>query len=146
MKRKTNMMFNVPHKRSNVLQQPTLDKENIPPQITIASTIQKPTRMRRGLDTYPRSKWTNQQLEKAMDVVKGGLTSMMKASKHWNIPLSSLLDQLNGKTRKKKMGTLGILIEEEDATIIIWVLGIQSCGLSITLFQPKLKVVELIQS
>jgi hypothetical protein len=39
-KRKTNMMFNVPHKRrSNVLQQPTLDKENIPPQIAMASTI-----------------------------------------------------------------------------------------------------------
>jgi hypothetical protein len=69
-----------------------------------------------------------------MDVVEGGLISMRKANKHWNIPLSSLLDHLNGKTSKKKVGTLGILIEEEDVTIIIWVLGMQSCGLSITLF------------
>jgi hypothetical protein len=38
--------------------------------------------MRKGLDAYPRGKWTNQQLEKAMDVVEGGLTSMRKASKH----------------------------------------------------------------
>ncbi len=68
-----------------------------------------------------------------MDVVEGGLTSMRKTSKHWNIPLSSLLDHLNGKIRKKKVRTLGILIKE-DATIIIWVLNIQSYGLSITLF------------
>jgi len=128
-------MFNVPCKRrSNVLQQRTLDKENIPPQIAIASIIQKPTRMRRGLDVYPRGKWTNQQLEKAMDVVEGRLTSMRKTSKHWNIPLSSFSDHLNGNIRKKKVGTLGILIEEKDATIIIWVISIQSCGLSITLF------------
>ncbi len=141
------MMFNLPYKRrSNVLQQPTLDKENIPPQIAIASTIQKPTRMRRGLDAYLRGKWTHQQLEEAMDVMEGGLTSMKKASKHWNIPLSSLSHHLNGKIRKKKVGTIGILIEEEDVAIIVWVLGMQSCGLSITLFQLKLKVVKLIQT
>jgi hypothetical protein len=59
--KKNHMMFNVPRKRrSNVLQQRTLDKENIPPQIAIASIIQKPTRMRRGFDAYPRGKWTNQ--------------------------------------------------------------------------------------
>jgi hypothetical protein len=40
-KSKTNMMFNIPHrKRSIVLQQPTLDKENIPPQVALATTTQ----------------------------------------------------------------------------------------------------------
>jgi hypothetical protein len=40
-KSKTNMMFNMPRrKKSNVLQQPTLDKENIPPQVALASTTQ----------------------------------------------------------------------------------------------------------
>jgi hypothetical protein len=38
--------------------------------------------MRRGLDAYLRGKWTNQQLEEAMDVVEGRLTSMKKVSKH----------------------------------------------------------------
>jgi hypothetical protein len=38
--------------------------------------------VRKGLDAYLRDKWTNQQLEKAMDAIKKGLTSMRKANKH----------------------------------------------------------------
>ncbi len=77
------MMFNVPHRiMSNVLQQPTLDKENIPPQVALASTTRKPTRVKRGPNAYPKGKWIDQQLEEAMDIVEGGLTSLRKAYKH----------------------------------------------------------------
>jgi hypothetical protein len=44
------------------------------------------------------------------------------------------------------MGTLGILIEEKDVVVVVWVLGMQSCGLPITLFQLKLKVAKLTQT
>ncbi len=76
------MMFNVPQIRmSNVLQQPTLDKENIPPQVALTRTTRKPTKVRRGPDAYPKGKWIDQQLEEAMDIVERGLTSLRKTYK-----------------------------------------------------------------
>jgi hypothetical protein len=47
---------------------------------------------------------------------------------------------LNGKS--KKMGLGGVLTKEEDATMIAWILIMQECGVSITLRQLKMKVVE----
>ncbi len=44
--------------------------------------------------------------------------------------------------KSKKMGPRGVLTKEEDATMITWILTIQECGLSITLQQLKMKVVE----
>jgi hypothetical protein len=46
------------------------------------------------------------------------------------------------------MGTRGILIEEKDVVVVVvaWVLGMQSCGLYITLLQLKLKVAKLTQT
>jgi hypothetical protein len=49
------------------------------------------------------------------------------------------------ETNSKKMGLASVLIEEEDVIVITWVLGLQECGLSITLQQLKTKVTELIQ-
>jgi len=43
-----------------------------------------------------------------MDVVEKGVTSLKKANYHWNIPLTSLSNHLNGKTRSKKVGSLGV--------------------------------------
>jgi hypothetical protein len=45
-----------------------------------------------------------------MDIIDRGVTSMIEANKHWNIPLSSFVDHLNGKTKSKKH----VLMEEED--------------------------------
>jgi hypothetical protein len=69
-----------------------------------------------------------------MDVVDKG-THSFKEGKHgpWNIPMSSLSDHLNGKTRSKKMGPFGVLIKEKDPTMIAWTLTMQECGLSISL-------------
>jgi hypothetical protein len=67
---------------NNVLQQPTLDKENIPFQVALASTTRKPTRVKKGPNAYLKGKWIDQQLEKAMNIVEGGLTSLKKAYKH----------------------------------------------------------------
>jgi hypothetical protein len=39
-----------------------------------------------------------------------------------------------------------VLIDERKVIIVYWILGMQECGLSITLQQLKLKVAKLIQT
>jgi len=56
-----------------------------------------------------KGKWTNQQLEDAMDTVEKGHTSLKKNSKYWNIPFISFLDHFNGRIKSKKMGHQGVL-------------------------------------
>jgi hypothetical protein len=46
---------------------------------------------------------------------------------------------LNGKTRPRKQGTQGVLMNEMDTLMAVWMLGMQECGLPITLQQFKLK-------
>jgi hypothetical protein len=46
-----------------------------------------------------RSTWTNQVVEEAMEVVEAGTHSQQKTNKLWGIPLTSLSNHLNGKTR-----------------------------------------------
>jgi hypothetical protein len=66
--------------------------------------------------------WTNEALEVTMDVVERGTHSLRRANRSWNIPMSSFFDHLNGKTRSKKMGIRGVLIEEKDVIVIAWTL------------------------
>jgi hypothetical protein len=55
------------------------------------------------------------------------------ANKFWGKLVISFFDHLNGKTRSKKIGPPNVLTDEEDETIVAWVLSMQECGLSITL-------------
>jgi len=41
------------------------------------------------------------------------------------------------------MGPTNVLTKEKDVTLVAWILGMQECGLSITLQKLKMKVVEL---
>ncbi len=49
----------------------------------------------------------------------------------WHITLTLLLDHLNGMTRSRKVGFISVIMDEEDKTIVSWVMGMQACGLSI---------------
>ncbi len=60
-----------------------------------------------------------------------GQASLRKASKFWHIPITFLLDHLNNKTRSTKVGSQGVLIDDEDKTFVVWVLGMQDLKLSI---------------
>jgi hypothetical protein len=60
-----------------------------------------------------RGRWTNEILEEAMDAVENEI-SFRKASRHWNIPLTSLFDHLYGKTKSMKPGPIGVLTLEEN--------------------------------
>jgi hypothetical protein len=64
-----------------------------------------------------RGKWTSEALEEAMEAVKQGTCSLWGASWIFHIPLSSFFDHLNGCTRSRKMGSLGMLMEKEDAIV-----------------------------
>jgi len=79
----------------------------------------------------------------AMDVVERGHISLQKVAMYWNIPFTSLLNHLNGRTKSGKVGPQGVLTKHEDAKNITWVLNVQTIGLSITLQQLKLEVVEV---
>jgi hypothetical protein len=52
-----------------------------------------------------------------MDVIENGTTSLRKASRHWNIPFTSLFDHLYGKTKSRKLGPIGLLIVEKNQVV-----------------------------
>jgi hypothetical protein len=54
-----------------------------------------------------------------------------------------LPNHLYGKIRSKKIGPTSVLIAKEDQMVIFWVLAMQDVGLSISLQQLKMKMVEL---
>ncbi len=56
--------------------------------------------------------WTNETLKATMDVVEKGTHSLRRVNRLWNIPMSSLIDHLNGKTKSRKMGLKGMLIKK----------------------------------
>jgi adenine-specific DNA methylase len=68
-----------------------------------------------------------------MDVMERGQTSLRKANKLWNIPLTSLSNHLNGKTTIQKMGPACVLTITKDEIVAEWVLAMQNVGLNITL-------------
>ncbi len=88
----------------------------------------------------------DETLETTMDVVEKGLHSLRRAKRSWNIPMSSLSNHPNGKTRSRKMGPRGVLIKVEDLGVIAWTLAMQECGLSISRQQLKMKVIKLTQT
>jgi hypothetical protein len=51
----------------------------------------------------------------------------------WNIPMNSLVDHLNGKTKSSKMGLGGVLTKKDNALMIIWTSTMQECELLISL-------------
>jgi hypothetical protein len=81
--------------------------------------------------------WTIEALELAMGVVENGTYSLWRANMAWNIPMNSIFDHLNGKTRSRKMGLGDVLIEEGDAIVIACTLAMRECGLSISLQLTK---------
>jgi len=56
----------------------------------------------------------NEALEEAMDAIENGTTSLKKANRHWNIPLTLLFDHLYRKTKSRKFKRIGLLIVKED--------------------------------
>jgi hypothetical protein len=47
--------------------------------------------------------------------------------------MNSISNHLNGKPISRKLGLGGVLIEEDDATMITWTLAMGECELSVSL-------------
>jgi hypothetical protein len=107
-----------------------MEKKNVLPQ-TISNTIQRLARTNKMFITNPRGKWSSDILETTMDVVERNITSLWRANKIWGILVTSLFDHLYGKIKSRKIGPLGVLIQEEVEVIVPWVLSMQECGLDI---------------
>ncbi len=72
------------------------------------------------------------------------VTSMKKAKKHLNIPLTSLSNNINHKIKFKWINPLSTSKRKENVTIMAKTLSMQKCGLFIlALHQLKLKVEKL---
>jgi len=89
---------------------PTTNKENLP----LTSNPQN-KRLAPQLNRMPpktkRGMWTDEMPEIAIYLVKKRTRSLRKVNKSWD--MSSIIDHLNGKTKSKKMGLKGVLIEEK---------------------------------
>jgi len=90
--------------------------------------------------------WIDETLELRMDAIENGTFSIRMANKVWNIPMGSIFNHLNGKTKSRKMGLGGVLTKKKDAIVIAWTLVMDECGLSISLQQLKMKVAKLTQT
>ncbi len=62
-----------------------------------------------------------------------GDPSLRKVAKYCNIPPTPLSNHLNGRIRCKKVGPQGMLIEQEDETMVTWVLNMQKAKLYVNL-------------
>jgi hypothetical protein len=54
-----------------------------------------------------------------MDAIMKGACSLIKVNKLWNIPITSLLDHLNDKTRCMSKKVPCVLTKEEDANVVV---------------------------
>jgi hypothetical protein len=86
--------------------QPTIITISIAQDQRLHFSTRKKNRL---LTIISKGKWTDQQLEDAIDIVESGHTSLRKANKYQNIIFTSLLDHLNGTTKSRKMGLQGLL-------------------------------------
>jgi hypothetical protein len=71
-----------------------------------------------------RGKWIDETLKKTMDAIGNDNITLRKVSRLWSIPLSSLSNHLNDRTRTKKVRIEKVLITKEDAKIVTWILTI----------------------
>jgi hypothetical protein len=131
-KKKPTMNLIVPQRQqSNMLDLHSTNKENLP--LELPSNNKKPTiQFSQASATCKKGMWTYDALETTIGAIKRRTHSLKKASRSWNIPLSTLSSHLNGKTKSRNMGPRGVLALEEDVEVIKWTLIMQECRLSKT--------------
>ncbi|CAM6011913.1 unnamed protein product [Sphagnum balticum] len=93
-----------------------------------------------------RGQWTSDTLAEAIAAIKSEGMSLRQAARFYNIPASSLFDHMTGRITKRKYGPQGVLSDEEEASVVKWVLKMKEDGQSVSIQQLKLKVAEITQS
>jgi predicted transcriptional regulator len=68
-------------------------------------------------------RYTESDLQNALDALQAG-SSLRKASKDWNIPLSTLYDRVNGSTSRRDANQHNQrLSETQETSLASWVLA-----------------------
>jgi len=88
--------------------------------------------------------WTESNLASAVAAVEAG-TAVATTSRAFGIPASSLRDHLQGRTTQRKKGRQGVLSEEEEATLVKWMLDMQEVAHSISVIELSSKVTKITQ-
>jgi hypothetical protein len=63
-----------------------------------------------------------------MDIIERKFMLLKKASRYWNIPLTSPSNHLTDKTTSRKRGPLGVLSVDEEVAVVEWVFGMQNAA------------------
>lgn len=67
-------------------------------------------------------KYTEDDLTAAMPAVRQKRLSMKKASEDYHVPLTTLFDNLSGKSRKRTKGQERLLSDEEENALVNYVM------------------------
>ncbi|CAG4980455.1 unnamed protein product [Colias eurytheme] len=79
--------------------------------------------------SYTRFRYSQETLEKALNAIIRGETSINKASKTYNIPKSTLHNKINNKVPwQRKMGPVSQLTFEEERKLARWILNKAKVG------------------
>ncbi len=79
------------------------NKENLPYALDPQRKRSTP-QLNQMPSTIKKGMWINEAFKTTMDVVERGTHSLRKASKSWNIPMSSCSNHLNGKINPLRQG------------------------------------------
>ena len=85
-------------------------------------------------------KWTDVDLELAMNSITDDAMSLRQASRVYGIPTSSLRDHLFGKTRSRQKGIKPVLAPHEEKKVVDYVFQMQDLGHPLTTAELRLKV------
>ena len=86
--------------------------------------------------------WSDDQLQRAMQAVEGGMR-IQTAADLYKIPASSLRDHLFGVTIGRKRGGKCVLTGEEEQLVVNWIVRLQELGHPITTAALRMKVAEI---
>jgi hypothetical protein len=58
-----------------------------------------------------------------MDIMEKGITSLGGVNRFFKIPLASLFNHLDGKTKSRKVGLYGVFTKEKKAIFVNLIIG-----------------------
>lgn len=83
-----------------------------------------------------KSRYTQEQLDKILEEVKGGVISERQAARKYDIPRNTIRNKLKGY-HSKSVGRPTVFSEEEEKSIVRHVMSLSDIGLPISLFDVR---------
>ena len=107
------------------------------------SSLSAHTKEPRGTTKKKTGNWSTASLKSTIRVVDNGY-KLREVAQHFDIPVSSLSDHVNGRTLSRKPGPGGVLSMEEESLLVEYMFKMATLGYPLTLGQLKLKVAMIV--